>query len=337
MRAVTGIRPTAGIEEGLTIGNLVGAMLPAVQLQQDMPPGSVNIFVADLHAGTDQPWDRVAAARPDTARHLLAAGIEPEITTVYQQSGIKSETFYLAHVLACLTPRSELERTPAVKDRISKGEQVTAGTLFYPILMAADILIARAGIVPVGEDQRPNVEFARDLADHFNKTYASKDNPVVVKPNVLAAEGIRIASLADPNKKMSKSESNGAIFLSDSPDAVQAKLKKTQTANPGLESPALDNLLLMGKLLATEQEQADALEAYYEQHLTGEKVMTRFKEVLGNIISDYLSVHQERFHSISDKELRAILKEGGQRARNTAHSVLYDVEQAIGFKAGRAF
>src|SRR3989338_6917737 len=168
-RVVTGLRPTGD----LSVANYVGGMKPILELQSDFE-GEINLFVADLHALTDQEPDLVDATRMDTIRSFLAAGADPERVNMYLQSQIEGPTVVLSNYLDRHTSIAELLRNPTLKDKLKKdqsAESITVALGRYPILMAADIFVQDANKVPVGEDQVPHIEFARELARKFNKQY----------------------------------------------------------------------------------------------------------------------------------------------------------------------
>jgi tryptophanyl-tRNA synthetase len=327
--ALTGVRPTGE----LTIANLVGAMQPMVELQ-DTFDGPVNIFAADLHGLTDQEPDLVNSTRLDTVRSLLAAGIEPNKTTVYLQSQISEPTIELATYFDRHTTRNELERVPTLKEKIKAGQETGAinlSLLRYPVLMAADICIQDATYVPVGEDQLPHIEFTRKLARRFNNQYGNGE-AVLVQPDLLAVESLRIASL-DGEGKMSKSRPNGAILLRDTPDAVAQKVKKAQTAAPGEMTDVLESHFTLCAALASTDEERAAFAELRDQHCQGGRIMGSFKTAMTEVITRRLTDYQERYNGITDKEVHDVLVDGGQRAAAKAEDVILRVRSAMGIVA----
>ena len=221
-RILSGIQPSGNIH----LGNYLGAIRNWIALQN-----TYDSFycIVNLHAITVRQDPRLLAAQTrDLARIYLAAGINPDVATIFVQSDVP-EHAELTWVLSCVGRMSELERMTQFKDKASKQQGNTSVGLFtYPILMAADILLYQTNLVPVGEDQKQHLELTRDLAERFNRDYgATFQIPEPYIPPV----GARIMSLSDPTKKMSKSDENpnGCIMLADAPDAVARKFKRAVT------------------------------------------------------------------------------------------------------------
>lgn len=327
-RALTGIRPTGD----LTVANYVGAMEPMVDLQDDFD-GEVNVFVADLHALTDQEPAVINRTRLDVVRSYMAAGVEPEPgrTNLYLQSQIGAQTVELASLLDRHITLAELMRVPTLKDKIGEAnaETATVALARYPILMAADIVIQDATHVPVGKDQIPHIEVTRKLARRFNSEYGSGDE-ILVQPEVLASNALKIAGLnGDP--KMSKSSPNGALFLADSPDVAAKKIKRAQTALPGEMTNTLASHFLLTDRLARTDEQRQAAQELRGQHMDGHQVMGKFKGLMTEVTVDFLSIYQERFNSITDAEVKQVLITGGEAARAQADDVMHRVGTAMNF------
>lgn len=325
-RALTGIRPTGE----LTIANHVGAMQPIVGMQEAYD-GPVNVFVADLHGLTDQEPDLINRTRMDTARSLVAAGIDPERTNVYLQSQIEEATVALAGILDRHTTVAELLRIPTLKEKLKRGQEAETASLAlfrYPVLMAADICIQDATDVPVGEDQIPHIEFTRHVARRFNREYGNGET-VLVEPSVLATKAIRIAAL-NGEGKMSKSNPNSAIFLKDTPNVVAAKVKRAETALPGEMSPALESHFTLAESLCTTPEQKAELENIRTAHNDGRKVMGAFKEFLTDRTNAFLGEFQGRYDSLTDAEIKKILQDGGAKAQDQAQQVLSRSRSSMG-------
>jgi len=327
--ALTGVRPTGD----LTIANYVGAMQPIVGMQETFD-GPVNVFVADLHGLTDQEPDLVNRTRLDTARSLIAAGIDPERTTVYLQSQIEEETVALAGILDRHTTVAELLRVPTLKEKLKRGQEAETATLAlfrYPVLMAADINIQDATHVPVGEDQIPHIELTRRLARRFNNDYG-KGQTILVEPEVLSMQAVRIAAL-NGEGKMSKSNPNSAIFLKDDRTTVAAKVKRAQTALPGEMNPALESHFTLADALSVTREQVEEVARVRAAHEDGQKVMGDFKGLLTDRVNAFLGEFQGRYDSLTDAEVRAILIAGQEKARTKAREVLDRTKRAMGFVA----
>src|SRR5256714_5776863 len=246
-RIFSGAQPTGNIH----IGNYLGALRNWAALQYEYE----SFFcIVNLHAIT-LPQDPQVLARTtrDLARIYLATGIDPQVAIIFIQSDVP-EHAELAWILNCGTRISELERMTQFKEKAAKQrEGVGAGILNYPVLMAADILLYKTDLVPVGHDQKQHLELTRDLAERFNRDYGETFRiPEPFIPKV----GARIMSLSDPEKKMAKSDENpqGSIALLDDADTIHRKIKRAVT-DSGTEirfdgsRPALTNLLTIYRLL----------------------------------------------------------------------------------------
>jgi tryptophanyl-tRNA synthetase len=330
-RAMTGIRPTGE----LTVANFLGAMQPIVDLQEDFD-GTVNIFVADLHGLTDQEPDVINHNRLDTARTLLAAGVDTSRMGIYLQSQVEEPTVAIAGILDRHTTVAELSRIPTLKEKLraDAGPETATLSLFrYPVLMAADIIVQDANVVPVGKDQEPHIEFTRDVVRRFNNEYG-KGQYDFVQPQLLATEGLRILAL-NGKGKMSKSVPNGALFLKDTPDAVARKVRRAQTANPGEglgEGDVLASHFRLTEALARPADQA-LIQELKRRHADGEQVMGEFKPVMIDCVNAFLADFQERYESISDREVVRVLHEGGEQAMDQSQKVLTRAKKAMGFVA----
>src|SRR3712207_2677503 len=218
-RIFSGAQPTGNLH----LGNYLGALRNWVALQREYES---FLCVVNLHAITvPQDPRRLAEKTRELARVYLAAGIDPRVSTVFVQSDVP-EHAELAWVLNCVARISELERMTQFKDKARRQrENVGAGLLTYPTLMAADILLYQTDLVPVGHDQKQHLELTRDLAERFNRDYGETFR---VPDPFIPKVGAKIQSLADPQKKMSKSDENaaGSIFLLDDADTVRRKFKR---------------------------------------------------------------------------------------------------------------
>src|SRR5256886_12940019 len=262
-RICSGVQPTGNIH----LGNFLGALRNWVALQRE----SESFFcIVNLHAVTLAQDARILAQKTrELARIYLAVGIDPEISTVFVQSDVPQHT-ELTWLLNCVTRMSELERMTQFKDKARKqGENVGVGYFDYPVLMAADILLYQTDLVPVGEDQKQHLELTRDIAIRFNRDYGELFRvPEPFIPKV----GARIMALADPAKKMSKSDEEseaGCVMLLDDADTVRRKFKRAVT-DSGTEirfdtaRPAINNLLTIYHLLTGKSAEE------IEQHFGGQ-------------------------------------------------------------------
>ena len=246
-RIFSGAQPTGNLH----IGNYLGALRNWVELQHDYE----SFFcVVDLHAITvPQDPAKLTAKTREVARIYLAAGVDPNVSTIFVQSDV-AEHAELAWVVNCVVRISELERMTQFKDKAKKQrENVLAGLLTYPALMAADILLYQTDLVPVGKDQQQHLELTRDVAERFNRDFGETFKvPDAFIPKV----GAKIMALDDASKKMSKSDENvnGSIMLMDDADTVRRKFKRAVT-DSGTEirfdetRPAITNLLSVYQIL----------------------------------------------------------------------------------------
>jgi tryptophanyl-tRNA synthetase len=326
-RVFSGIQPTA---DSFHIGNYLGALRQWVALQETH---DTVYCVVDLHAITlpQQPAQlrrrtRVAAAQ------LFAAGLEPDVSTVFVQSHVP-EHAELEWVLACITGFGEANRMTQFKDKSAKGgaEAASVGLFTYPILQAADILLYDADQVPVGEDQRQHLELTRDLAQRFNHRFGQTF--VVPGPYILA-EVAKITDLQDPSIKMSKSASSpqGIIDVLEEPGSVRRKIMRAVTDLDGevradeAAKPGVTNLLRIYSALSGESI------ASLEQRHAGSGYGS-FKRELAGVVVDALAPIRERTEKLlaNEAELDSLLAAGAARARAIATATMARVRDRIGF------
>jgi len=328
---LTGIRPTGN----LTIANYLGAIRPIVELQNqqmlnpDEKKGDMLLFVADLHALTDNDSAFVKKFRYDIIVDCLALGIDTKRTKIFLQSSIGGELTMLATILAKHLTVAELLRIPTLKDKIkvnSKPETANTLLFLYPLLMAADILIQGAHYIPVGEDQLPHIELTRDVARKFNKTYGE----VFPLPEPLMGKAISINSLKGDGK-MSKGYPEGAIFLTDSLDVIASKIKKAETAIEGTMNKTLESHIFIAKSLCQSESEVAALGNIIEEHKGGKPVMGQFKEMLTQVVQRFVSGFQARKASlIKDPSLiYSVLQDGTAFAKSNAQETMQLVEKTL--------
>lgn len=322
-KVLSGIQPSGK----LTLGNYIGAIKNFVTLQHEH---ACNFMVVDLHAIT-VPQEPAALTEQSEAVAALyiAAGIDPNKANVYLQSHVMQHA-QLGWLLTTLTSMGELERMTQFKDKSAGKESVGAGLFVYPALMAADILIYNADLVPVGEDQKQHLELTRDLAGRFNHRfgdYFTLPDPYI--PEV----GARIMSLDDASKKMSKSNPNPGSYIAllDTPDEIRKKISRA-TTDSGREvrfdpagKPEVSNLITIysqcsGLSIAE-------VERRYEGQMYGP-----FKKDLAEVVVGVLEPLQQRYREIRESgELRSILRQGAERASEMAEKTLQDVQRLMGF------
>ncbi|MCM3595237.1 tryptophan--tRNA ligase [Metabacillus idriensis] len=318
----SGIQPTGSV----TLGNYIGAMKQFVDLQHDY---DCYFCIVDQHAIT-VPQDRLQLRKSirSLAALYLAIGIDPEKATLFVQSEVPAHA-QAGWMLQCVAYIGELERMTQFKDKSTGKEAVSAGLLTYPPLMAADILLYKTDIVPVGEDQKQHLELTRDLAERFNKKY----NDIFTIPEVsIPKVGARVMSLADPLKKMSKSDPNLKSFITllDEPKTIEKKIKSAVTDSEGIvkfdkeNKPGVSNLLSIYSILSGES--IDDLEKKYEGKGYGD-----FKSDTAASVIEVLKPIQDKYHALLEsEELDHILDRGAERANAAANKMIKKMENAMG-------
>ncbi len=323
MRIFSGIQPTGIIH----IGNYLGAIKQWAELQEK---NECIFCIVDLHA-LSAPYNpkSLGGLILEKVIAYLAAGINPEKSIIFVQSQVKEHT-ELTWLLNTVTPIGDLLRMTQYKEKSKKfKENINAGLLNYPILMAADILLYQTDVVPVGEDQKQHVELARTIARKFNQKFGQTFQIPEVK---LAKMGAKIMSLTEPSKKMSKSDSpESYIGLFDEPEIIKEKIMKATTDtgrvikyNPG-KKPGISNLLTIYSLLSNKP--LKTLETKFK-----EKGYAEFKKSLAEIIINYLEPFRRKRKELLTREVyvREILNQGAKRAQILAQSTMQDVRKKMG-------
>ncbi|WP_026905728.1 tryptophan--tRNA ligase [Paucisalibacillus globulus] len=318
----SGIQPSGS----LTIGNYVGAIRQFVELQN-----THNCFfcIVDEHAIT-VPQDRLELRKNirSLAALYLAAGIDPNKATLFIQSEVPAHT-QLGWMMQSINYMGELERMTQFKDKSEGKEAVSAALFTYPSLMAADILLYQANLVPVGDDQKQHLELTRDLAGRFNNRFLEVFTiPEISIPKV----GARIMSLQNPEKKMSKSDENvkASIFMLDDPKQIIKKIKSAVTDSEGVvkydkkEKPGVSNLLDIHSVFSGET--IEELEKNYEGKGYGD-----FKQGVADAVVSVLKPIQDRYYEILESsELDKILDEGAEKASLVANKTIQKAKKAMG-------
>jgi tryptophanyl-tRNA synthetase len=313
---VSGIKPT-GIPH---LGNYLGAFRQWLDLQKTH---TCFFFIADLHALTEIRDPKVLRQQTlELGRTLLALGLDPKRATLFAQSHVTGHT-ELAWVFNCLTTVGALERMTQYKDRARvRGEGVNFGLLDYPVLQAADILIYKGSRVPVGEDQVQHVELTRDTARAFNRVYG--ETFPETKP--LLTKTLRVMSLKEPNKKMSKT-GDETILLIDQPDEIERKFKGAVTATSGGgESPGVANLFLLLEAFAD----AETVRKFRGAEGDGSIRYAELKSVLAAKVTEHFAEFRQRHAGISDDEVIAVLKQGAAKAQTAADRTIKEVREKVG-------
>jgi tryptophanyl-tRNA synthetase len=324
---LSGIRSTGNLH----LGNYFGAVKNFVKMQHE---NRCFFFVADYHSLTTHPKPENLQDNIRTViSEYLAAGLDPEVATLYVQSDIPEipELYLLLNMNAYV---GELERTTTFKEKIRKQpENINAGLLTYPVLMCADIIIHNADKVPVGKDQEQNLEMARRFAKRFNHMYGV-EYFTLPEPYNFGDELIKVPGL-DGTGKMGKSEGNG-IYLADQPGVIRKKVMKAVTDTGPREpnspmSEPVANLFYLLELLSTQ----DTVEHFRSRYNDCSIRYGELKKQLAEDIVAFTSPIRERINEIyNDKDyLRKVVKTGADRARESASKTVRDVRGIIGYKS----
>jgi tryptophanyl-tRNA synthetase len=324
VRIFSGIQPTGRKH----LGNYIGGITQYVAGQERGDPAIYCIV--NLHSLTvDYDPADLRERTLDLAALLIAAGLDPDRCILFRQGDVKEHS-ELSWLLSAVIPLGELQRMHQFRDKsLAQRELVSAGLLFYPVLMAADVLAYRAHEVPVGEDQREHVELMRDAAERFNRRFGET---LVVPEARIPTVGARIRGLQDPSKKMSTTSQSpqGTVYVLDEPDAIMKKFKRAVT-DSGTEivrapdKPGISNLIeLLAVIRGTS---ADEIEREFAGSRYGD-----FKVAVGEAVVEYLRPVRERYTELrpDEAELGRILAKGADGARALAAETLADVRERMG-------
>ena len=321
-RILSGIKPTGN----LTLGNYIGALRNFKNFQDQ---GETFIFIADLHALTlpiDPEFLRTNSR--DIAAFYLAAGLDPKKTHIFLQSHVSAHSEMNA-IMQNFLYMGELSRMTQFKEKSHnlKNDAIGLGLFAYPVLMAWDILLYDATIVPVGEDQTQHVELTRDLCKRFNNRFGD----ILTMPKAVVTKvGARIMSLSNPAVKMSKSDPKGDVFLKDDIQVIRKKIMSAVTDSEmevrydKENKPGISNLLtIYASLKNITIEEA-------EKEFVGANYGT-FKRAVADVVCDELQSFQERYqYFINSGEVDKVLEEGAEAARKVANKTLQRVKDAVG-------
>ncbi|MWN31421.1 tryptophan--tRNA ligase [Gilliamella sp. Pra-s65] len=315
----------------LTLGNYLGALKNWVALQGEY---DCVYCIVNQHAITvRQDPNKLRKATLDTLALYLACGIDPKQSTIFVQSHVPAHA-ELGWALNCYTYFGELSRMTQFKDKSSRhAENINAGLFDYPVLMAADILLYQANLVPVGDDQKQHLELSRDIAMRFNALYG--DVFTVPEP-FIAKVGARVMSLQEPTKKMSKSDENrnNVIGLLETPKDIEKKIKRAMTDSdePPVVRYDIKNKAGVSNLLDILTGITGKPIAELEKEFEG-KMYGHLKTEVATQVIDMLNILQAKYHEYRDDEsyLFSIMQEGAEKARSKAEPTLKKVYDAIGF------
>jgi tryptophanyl-tRNA synthetase len=322
-RIFSGIQPTGRKH----LGNYIGAIRQYVEGQDR---GEAIYCIVDLHA-TTVPYDPTELRQRtyDTAAILLAAGLEPDRCIFFRQGDVMEHT-ELAWLLSSVTSHGDLNRMHQFKDKSAQQrELVSAGLFFYPVLMAADVLLYQADEVPVGDDQRQHVELMREIAQRFNSRFGET---FVVPDHRIPEVGARIMDLQDPTRKMSTTGATeqGTLYVLDDPKAVAKKIRSAVTDSGsevlrGPDKPGITNLI---DIMAVLRETGPAeIEREFEGQRYGD-----FKGAVAEVVADALAPVRERYEELRADEdaLEDTLEAGAEKARAIASETLAEVRDKMG-------
>jgi tryptophanyl-tRNA synthetase len=332
-RVFSGIQPTGR----KTLGNYSGGFRQYVQTQE---AGDAFFCIVDLHSITvEHDPTELHRGTLDLAALLFATGLDAERSTVFCQSHVTAHA-EAAWLLSAVTSHGQLGRMTQFKDKSEAHEFISAGLFTYPVLMAGDILLYQTDLVPIGDDQRQHLELARDIAERFNHRYGETFR---VPDGQFPEIGGRIMDLQEPTNKMSTSTSSeqGAVYISDSPDAIRKKFKSAVTDSgrevryDPKEKPGVSNLLEI--MSVATDEPIDALERRFANAGYGD-----LKEAVGESVVQLLSPIRERFDALraDERELQRLLGVGAEKARRVSEPTLELMYERMGFVkpgAGRFF
>lgn len=325
---VSGIRPTGNLH----LGNYFGAMKSFIRMQET---DQCFFFIADYHSLTTHPTpEDLHGNVKNVLVEFLASGMDPEKATIYVQSDVPevTELYLMLNMNAYI---GELERCTSFKEKIrTQPQNINAGLLTYPTLMAADIIIHRAQKVPVGKDQEQHLEMTRTFANRFNRMYKTEYFPEPVaysfEQNLVKIPGL------DGSQKMSKSENeNSAIFLADPPEVIRKKVMRAVTDNgpTGMNQPkpqAVENLFNLMKVLSS----SDTYDHFNDLYNTCQIRYGDMKKQLAEDVIRFIEPFSEKIKALhSDNDyLRKVVEMGAEKARNSARKTIREVREIIGFK-----
>ena len=323
MRIFSGIQPTGDKH----LGNLIGGFRQYAATQEQ---GEAFFCIVDLHSITTEyePAD-LHGRTLDLCAMLIATGLDPQRSTVFAQSHVTAHA-EAAWLLSAVASYGQLGRMTQFKDKSERRDFISTGLFTYPVLMAGDILLYQADLVPIGDDQRQHLELARDIAERFNARFGETFTvPTGVYPEV----GARIMDLQEPTRKMSTTGGTvaGTIGVLDTPDVVRKKFRSAVTDSGrdvvrGDDKPGVSNLIDI--LSVASGRTPDEIEAHYSEGGYGQ-----FKQDVGDAVVELLAPVQERYAALrgDEPELLRLLALGAGKARATSAPTLERMYETMGF------
>lgn len=310
----------------LTLGNYIGALTQWTKMVEEF---DAYFMVANLHSLTEYQDPKELHARTlSFYAQYIAVGLDPSKCTIFLQSQVPEHS-ELNWILTCVTPIGQLERMTQFKDKTEDKKQILAGLLMYPVLMASDILLYQADFVPVGQDQKQHIELCRDMVKYFNNKYGElfKEPAPLIPP-----KGAKIMSLADPSKKMSKSDpdKNGMLSILDDPKTIEKKLKRAVTdsgtrvaydeANAGIANLMTIYSVITGKDYGTIEKEFEGKMYGHLKVAVAEAVVETFRPIQAR----HADLMKDPGH------LESLMKSGAEKARARASATMLKVYNAIG-------
>jgi tryptophanyl-tRNA synthetase len=321
LRVLSGIQPSGRLH----VGNYFGAMRQHLELQAEHEG---FYFIADYHALTSNPSPEALAQHTlDVAMDYMALGLDTEKTVFWQQSDVPEVT-ELTWLLSCITPLGLLQRCVSYKDKVAQGLTPNHGLFAYPVLQAADILIFKSNLVPVGADQKQHIEVTRDIAMRFNNTYGE----VFVIPEEHIIESVAVVPGTD-GRKMSKSYGN-TIEIFEPEKSVKKKIMRIVTDSTPVEepkNPATCNVFALLKLVASTEELAEWDARYRNGGMGYGEAKKRLAELMIEYFQPYRQKRTELENNIDD--VRKMLQNGAARAKAVAAQTLTEARKAVGLGA----
>lgn len=310
----------------LTLGNYIGALANWAKMIDEY---ETYFMVANLHSLTEPQEAAVLKERTlSFFAQYIAVGLDPDKCCLFVQSDVPAHA-ELTWVLTCLTPIGQLQRMTQFKDKSENQKQIQAGLLMYPVLMAADILLYKPNFVPVGEDQKQHIELCRDIVKYFNNRFGETFKEPAP---LIASRGARIMSIADPTKKMSKSDpdKNGMISIIDDPKVIEKKIKRAVTDSGTRvaydeKNVGIANLMTIYSVLTGKS--YEQIEAEFEGKMYG-----HLKVTLAEVVIEALRPARERHAELMKNKdhVMQLMKKGAERAKARANVTMKEVYEKVG-------
>jgi len=320
LRVLSGIQPSGRLH----IGNYFGAMRQHLQLQAEH---DCFYFIADFHALTSNPSPAdIARYTLDVTMDYIALGLDTQRTVFWRQSDVPEVT-ELTWLLSCITPMGLLQRCVSFKDKVTQGLSPNHGLFAYPVLQAADILIYKSDLVPVGADQKQHIEVTRDIAIRFNNAYGE----IFTIPQEYIIESVAVVPGTD-GQKMSKSYGN-TIEIFESKDSIRKKVMRIVTDSTPVEQPkdpSKCSVFALLRLVASPQELAE----WESRYRNGGMGYSEAKNRLAELLIDYFEPFRQKRTELESNidYVRKVLADGARRARAVASRTLADARKAVGLE-----